>query len=120
MRLRIEEQFGMDDVVRLGAQEIGPGHVEEVLLVQQHAGAGVVNIEKALQVGERIGGAQRVDAGIGQGHAVALGQREDQFGFQRTFDMDVQLGLGHGAGEGAQRFAVGNWIHGGSAIWHDG
>ena len=30
-------------------------------------------------------------------HAVALGQRKDQLRLQRAFDVDVQLGLGHGA-----------------------
>jgi hypothetical protein len=46
--------------------------------MQQHACARVVNIEEALQIGEGIGGTQRVDAGIRQLHAIALGQCEDQ------------------------------------------
>ena len=29
-----------------------------------------------------------------------LRPREDQFGFERTFDVDVQLGLGHGLDQG--------------------
>ena len=35
--------------------------------------------------------------GVGQRQAVALRQREDQLGLQRALDVDVQLGLGHGA-----------------------
>ena len=42
--------------------QVGPGHVVEVLLLQQHAGAGVVDVEEALQVGEGIGAAQVLDA----------------------------------------------------------
>jgi hypothetical protein len=54
--------------------EVGPGHVEEVLLLQQHAGAGVVDVQEALQVCEGVGRAQRLHAGVGQRHAVAPGQ----------------------------------------------
>jgi hypothetical protein len=77
--------------------KVGPGHVVEVLLLQQHAGASVVDVEKALQVGEGVGRAQGLHAGVGQRHAVALGQREDHLRLQRALDVDVQLGLGHGA-----------------------
>ncbi len=97
VRLRVEEQFGMHHVVGRGALEVGPRHVEEVLLVQQHRGTGVVDVEEALQIGEGVGLAQRLDARVGQAQAVALRQREDQLGLERTFDVDVQLGLGHAA-----------------------
>jgi phosphogluconate dehydratase len=33
---------------------------------------------------------------------IALGKRKDQLGFQRAFDVDVQLGLGHVLDQGAQ------------------
>ena len=79
------------------APQIGHGHVEEVLLLQQHAGAGVVDVEEALQVGERVGRAQRLDARVRQRDAIALGQREDQLGLERALDVDVQFGLGHRA-----------------------
>jgi hypothetical protein len=53
--LRVEEDLGVHHVVGRGALEVGPGHVVEVLLGQQHAGAGVVDVQKALQVGEGVG-----------------------------------------------------------------
>ena len=95
--LRIEEHFGVDHVVGGGTLQVGPGHVVEVLLVQQDAGPGVVNIQKALQIGEGVGGAQSLHAGIGQLHTVARGERKNQLGLQRAFNVDVQLGFGHGA-----------------------
>ena len=55
VRLRVEEQLGVHDLVGRGAPEVGHRHVEEVFFLKQHAGAGVVDVEKALQVGERIG-----------------------------------------------------------------
>src|SRR3546814_17969189 len=64
--------------------------VEEVLFVQQHAGPGVVDVQEALQVGEGIGRAQRLDAGVGQGDAVALRQGEAELGFQGAFRSDAR------------------------------
>ena len=63
VRLRVEEQLGADDVVGGGAAEVRHRHRLEVALVQQDAGAGVVDVEEALQVGERVGRAQRLDVG---------------------------------------------------------
>ena len=94
MRLRIEEQLGVHHMVCRCAFEVGPCQVEKILLLQQHAGASVINVEKTLQVGKGIGRTQRIHARIRQLHAIALGQFEDQFRFQRTFDVNVQLGLG--------------------------
>ena len=93
--LRVKEQLSVHHVVGRGTLEVGPGHVVEVLLVQQHAGACVVDIQEALQVRERVGAAQAFHIGIGQRHTIALGQRKNQFRLQRALDVDVQLGLGH-------------------------
>ena len=95
VRLRIEKKLGMRHVVCSSAGEISHRHVMEILLGDQHAGAGVVDVQKALQIGEGISAAQFLHAGIGKRHAVALGQRKDQFWLQRAFDVDVQFGLGH-------------------------
>ena len=89
MGLRIEEQFGVDDVVGGCAREIRHCHVLEILCLNQHARAGVVDVEEALQVGERIGGAQRSHARVRERDAIALRQREDQLGLERAFDVDV-------------------------------
>jgi len=77
--LRVKEEFGVHHRVTGGLLKVGPGHVVEVLLLEQHAGAG----------------AQRLDARVGQRNAVARCQPEDQFRLQRALDVDVQLGLGH-------------------------
>ena len=60
------------DVVGERAFDVRHRHVVEVLLVQQHARARVVDVEERLQVGERVGGAQRVDRVVRELHAVAL------------------------------------------------
>jgi hypothetical protein len=43
-----------------------------------------------------------------------LRQREDQFGFERALDVDVQLGLGHGPQQVGQGLSRGGWgeVHG--------
>jgi len=93
VRLRVEEDLGVADVVGQGARHVGGGHVVKILLGQQHAGAGVVQIEERLQIVEGISGAHFLNRGVGQLDAVALGQREHQFGFERAFDVDVQFGF---------------------------
>ncbi|MNE28649.1 hypothetical protein D3C80_1220960 [compost metagenome] len=92
--LRVEERLGMDHVLRLAAQQVGPGQVVEVLLGAQHVGALVVEVEKLLQVVERIGRAQGFDVVPGQGDLVAFGQGEQQLGLQRSFQVQVQFCLG--------------------------
>ena len=112
VRLRIEEQLGMDDVVGLGTQKICPRHVEEILLGDQHAGASVIDIQKALQIAECIGGAQCIDIGVRQADAIALPERKDQLRLQRAFDVDVQFGLRHATQKlsegGIERMGIGH------------
>ena len=85
--------------------EVGMRHVVEVLACQQHAGARVINVQEALQVGESIGTAQLVDAGIRKRHPIALGQRKNQLRLQRPLDVHVQLGFGHAAQQLGQAFS---------------
>jgi len=72
--------------------------------MQQHAGACVIDVQEALQIGEGIGTAQFFHAGVGQRHTVALCQREDHLGLERALDVDVQFGLGHGPQQARQAF----------------
>ena len=46
MRLRVEKYLGMHDAVSVGANQIRPGHFEKVVLVAEHVGAGVIDIEE--------------------------------------------------------------------------
>lgn len=100
--LGVEEEFGMHHAVGGGAAEIGHGQFEEVLLVDQGRGAGVVEVQEGLQVAEGVGRPGGLDAGPGQGHAVLLGQGEHHFRLQAAFDVQMQFGLGQGAQEGFQ------------------
>ena len=79
MGLRIEKRLDAHDMVSGYALEIAPGQVEKVLLGTQDIAARVIQIQKRLQIGKGIGLAQRLDIGIGQLHAIALCQCENQF-----------------------------------------
>ena len=93
--LGVKKQFSPHHMVGGGFLKVGPGHVVKIWLVQQHAGAGIVQIQKALQIGEGIGRPHGGHVGIRQSHAIALGQRKNQLRLQRAFDVNMQLGLGH-------------------------
>ena len=92
--LGVEEDLHVHHVIGNAALEIGPGEVEEILFVDEHAGTEVVEIEEGLQAVELIGGAQAVDIGPGQRHPVALAEGEHQLGFEGPLDMQVQFQLG--------------------------
>src|SRR4051812_47089730 len=92
--LRIEEHLDMPDVVGVGAFEIGPGKVIEILFRDQHGHPLVVEVEKILQVSKLIGITQRVHRRIGQADAVAARQCEHQLRLQAALDMNVQLAFG--------------------------
>ena len=94
--LRIEKDLGVNHVVCSRAFKIGPSHVKEVLFLDQHTGAGVINVQKALQIGERIGGAKRVHAGVRQGHPISLRKLENQLRLQGALNVQMQFGFGHG------------------------
>ena len=61
VRLRIEEDLGVDDVVGRGALEIGAGEVAEILLADEDVRALVIDIQKILQITEIIGLSDLVD-----------------------------------------------------------
>src|SRR5690606_1877429 len=92
--LGIEEGLGMHDVLLFALLQVGPGQVVEILLGTQYIGTAVVQIEKFLEIAEGIGATQGIDIAPGQRDLVALGQAEQQFGLQRAFEVQVQLGLG--------------------------
>ncbi len=86
--LRVEENFGVRDMIGERAFDVRHRHVVEIALVQQHARARVVDVEERLQVGERVGRAQRFNGVVRERHAVAFREFEDQFsGSSRTFTM---------------------------------
>ena len=65
------------------------------LLADQHARAGVVDVEEALQVGELVRRAQRLDRRPGERDPVAPREPEHELGLERALDVQVQLGLRH-------------------------
>jgi hypothetical protein len=92
--LRVEEHLDVADVVGVGAREIGPGEVVEILLGDQHRHALIVDVEEILQVAEPISLPHRVDRRIRQADAVAARQRKHQLRLQAALDVNVQLAFG--------------------------
>jgi hypothetical protein len=87
--LRVEEDLGMPHAVRARPLEVGTRQVAEVALGLQHGHALVVDVEERLQVAERVGRAQLLDAREAQRDAVARGQLEHQLGLERALDVEV-------------------------------
>src|ERR1700730_8662506 len=92
--LRIEEHLDVADVVGVGAREIGPGEVVEILLRDQYRHAAIVEVEEILQVAEPISLPHGVDPRIRQADAVAARQRKHQLRLQAALDVNVQLAFG--------------------------
>ncbi len=91
MRLRVEEDLGVHDALLARATEIHVGQLGEIVFGAEHVHPGVVEVEERLQVGELVGAPQRLDRRVGQRHAVALGEREDQLRLERALDVQVEL-----------------------------
>src|SRR5216683_3232423 len=108
VRLWIEEDFCVTDVVGGSAPQIGHRHVVEVALLAQDGGALVVDVEKRLQIGELIRAAQRVDRWISKPLAVSLRDLEHQLRLERSLDVNVQLGLRNPSNQIFQRHQCGN------------
>ena len=108
MGLRIKKDLGMHHMIGGSALKVSPRQVIKILRLLQHTGTSVINIQKALQVGEGIGLAHRRHIRMGQSHLVAPGQLKHQLGLQAAFNVQMQLGLGHGA----QQLWQAGWVDG--------
>ena len=82
MRLRIEKDFDVTNVVTRRTLEIGPGQIVEILLGYQYLRTGVVNIQERLQVAKVISTTNVLDTGIRKLDAISLGQLHHQLGLQ--------------------------------------
>src|SRR3546814_1439839 len=56
VRLWIEENFCMNDIIRRSPVKIGQRQIAKILFRPQHIGALIIDIEKILQVGKAVGG----------------------------------------------------------------
>jgi hypothetical protein len=91
--LRIEEDFGMADAVGMRTREIGRRQVVEILFGLQDAHSLIIDVEEILEVRKGISSADVLYGREGDGDTVAPREFEHQFGFERPFDMKVQLRL---------------------------
>src|SRR2546427_590418 len=93
MRLRIEEDLGMAHALAGGPGQVGPCEVVEVLFLEQHAAARVIDVEEGLQIAENISMADVLDRGIRQGNGVSARQLEHQLRLECPLDVKMELGL---------------------------
>jgi len=99
VRLRIEEDFGMHHAISMRPLEISERKIVEILLGPQHAGAGIINVEKVLKAGKAIGGTHLFNRGEGNVDPIATCKGEHLLGFEAALDMKMQLGLGEALDE---------------------
>ena len=104
MGLRIEENLRADHVVGLRPLEIRPCQVMKIGFRAEHRRGGVVDVKKALQVGEGKRLPQRLRRFIRQRDAVAAADLEGEFRLERALDVDMQLRLGRPRDEGGEPF----------------
>ena len=71
----------------------------EVALIAQHFGAGIVDIQERLQVGEAVRLAQHLDRRVAQRQPMLARQLEHHFRLERALDMQVQPSFGNCADE---------------------
>ena len=76
MRLGIEEDLNVAHTLAGGPGQVGPGQIIEVLFLEKHTAARVVDVEEGLQVAEDVCPADVLDRGIGQGNGVSARQLE--------------------------------------------
>ena len=92
--LGVEEDLGPHHPIAAGTVEVGPHQVVEVGFGAQDRSAGVVEVEKRLQVPEPVGGPDLLHGAVGDGHVVPPGEVQHELWAQRALDVDVQLRLG--------------------------
>ena len=97
MRLRIEEQLRVDHPIGVRAREVRHRERVKIGAIAKHVAAGVIEVEKRLQVVERVGGAECLDRRIRQLDPVLAGEREHHLGLERALDVEVELDLGQAA-----------------------
>ncbi|CDI67906.1 Putative uncharacterized protein [Bifidobacterium animalis subsp. animalis IM386] len=95
MHLRIEENLGVLDPIRVRPCEIGEHEILEVVLRLQRLHQRIVEIEERLQILEFILRPQVIDAPPRQCHPIAVRQRQRKLRFERSLDMQMQFAFRH-------------------------
>ena len=104
MGLRIEEDLGTNHVVGMGPLEIRPRQIMEVLFGVEHRSGGIVDVEKALQVGEGKRLSQRLRRFVRQRNAIAVADLEGQLRLERALDVHMEFGLRRGRDQRRESF----------------
>src|SRR5436190_3373414 len=110
MRLWIEKDLGMPDVLFFGLSEVCPRKVEEITILKKHAASLVIDVEEGLQIGKCIGSPDFVRRIKRKIDPVPQRQLKHQLRLERALNMQVQLGLGHAFDEALHRFHCKPWV----------
>ena len=102
--LRIEEDLRADHVVGPGSLQIRPCQVMKIVFGAEHRRGGVVDVEKALQIGEGKRVPQRLRRFIWQRDAITAADLEGEFRLECALDVHMQLRLGSPRDEGGEPF----------------
>ena len=95
MCLRIEEHFGMPDVLLLRPRQIRPREIVEIPIPKEHPAALVINVEKGLEVRKLIRFLHFLRRFEWKVDAVPGGKLKHQFRLECALNVKVQLGFRH-------------------------
>src|SRR5574337_953711 len=91
--LGIEEDFCVSNMLLHGTFKIGPGQIEEILLMKKHLDPFVIDIQERLEVVEAVRLAKLLDRGKSKGQVITPGHLTQQLRFQCALNMHMQLGF---------------------------
>lgn len=101
VRLGVEEEFDVLDVLRVGTRQVVHGQVAEIMLGLEDAEVRVVDGQERRQVVKGVSRLRWVEGRQGwwEGEVVPLGELAGQAWCEAAFQVDVELALGHSVDE---------------------
>src|SRR2546426_12268462 len=103
MRLWVEENFGMADVLFFCLSEVSPREVVEITIAEKHTAALVVYVQKRLEIGKFIRPPDLFRRSKRNTDVVPRGKVKHQLGLERPLEVQMQLGFGHAFDEALHR-----------------
>jgi hypothetical protein len=91
--LRVEEDLSVSHPLAYGPLQVRGGEFGEVAFGDEHAAAGVVDVEERLEIAEHVRAADRVDVGERQRDTVAARELEHDVRLKGAFDVEVKFGF---------------------------
>ena len=101
VRLGVEGDFGVDNTVGVGFDEVFPGELLEIRGVDEDAHAGIVVGEEGVKGGKGLVGGEEGGGGCiggsgGEGDGISGGECEEEGGREGAFEVQVVFAFGKG------------------------